>query len=142
MKYERILVGLDGSPQSERAFEVGCQLAKALSAKLFLVWIVNRDRGMDSYFGVSEDFYRDQYQQVTQKIQPFIKKAADLGIDVDGQALVGNTKVILSKSFPTENKIDLIILGQTGRNVIGKLSIGSHSSYVLQNADVDVLIVK
>lgn len=97
---------------------------------------------MDSYFGVSEDFYRDQYQQVTQKIQPFIKKAADLGIDVDGQALVGNTKVILSKSFPTENKIDLIILGQTGRNVIGKLSIGSHSSYVLQNADVDVLIVK
>ncbi|GAF38106.1 universal stress protein [Lentilactobacillus farraginis] len=142
MKYERILVGLDGSPQSERAFEVGCQLAKALSAKLFLVWIVNRDRGMDSYFGVSEDFYRDQYQQVTQKIQPFIKKAADLGIDVDGQALVGNTKVILSKSFPTENKIGLIILGQTGRNVIGKLSIGSHSSYVLQNADVDVLIVK
>ncbi|MFT8908766.1 MAG: universal stress protein [Lentilactobacillus diolivorans] len=142
MKYKRILIGVDGSPQADRAFDVGCSLAKVLAAKLYIVWVVNRDRGMDSSFGVNEDFYRDQYAQVKDKLAPYTKKAADQGIDAETQALVGNVKVLLSKSFPAENKIDLIILGQTGRNVIGKLSIGSHSTYVLQNSDVDVLIVK
>ena len=57
MAYKNILVGIDGSKRAERAFETAVDLAKVFSAKLYLVWVVNRDRGMDSSFGVNEDFW-------------------------------------------------------------------------------------
>ena len=59
MAYKNILVGIDGSKRADRAFETAVDLAKVFSAKLYLVWVVNRDRGMDSSFGVNEDFYQD-----------------------------------------------------------------------------------
>lgn len=59
MVYQNILVGIDGSKRADKAFETAIELAKAFRAKLYLVWVVNRDRGMDSSFGVNEDFYQD-----------------------------------------------------------------------------------
>ncbi len=53
----------------------GCDLSKSLSATLYIIWIVNRDRGMDSSFGVNEDFYRDLYNQITQRIKPYVDQA-------------------------------------------------------------------
>lgn len=46
MAYKNILVGIDGSKRAERAFETAVDLAKVFSAKLYLVWVVNRDRGI------------------------------------------------------------------------------------------------
>ncbi|WP_279383400.1 universal stress protein [Secundilactobacillus collinoides] len=84
--YSRILIGLDGSDQADRAFNIACVLAQVLSASLYVVWIVNRDRGMDSSFGVNEDFYRDRSVQISAKLNPYVKKAADQHIDVTGKA--------------------------------------------------------
>ena len=56
MVYQNILVGIDGSKRADKAFETAIELAKAVRAKLYLVWVVNRDRGMDASFGVNEDF--------------------------------------------------------------------------------------
>ncbi|MDN6899914.1 universal stress protein [Oenococcus sicerae] len=142
MAYKKILVGIDGSAQSDKAFETASALATALSASLSLIWVVNRDRGMDSSFGVSEDFYQDQYHQVKDKLAPYIEKAKKLNIDVTGEALIGNVKLILARDYPAEHGIDLIVLGNTGLNAIEKLVIGSHTSYVIRNSAVDVLIVK
>lgn len=75
MTYKRILVGLDGSEQADRAFKVACDLSKSLSATLYIIWIVNRDRSMDSSFGVNEDFYRDLYNQIIQRIKPYVDQA-------------------------------------------------------------------
>lgn len=142
MVYQRILVGLDGSKPADRAFQVGCSLAQSLSAKLYVIWIVNRDQGMDSSFGVNEDFYQDLYRQVTQKIKPYLEQAQEQKIKVVGKALVGNVKTVLAKEFPQEHQIDLIILGNTGINAVEKMLQGSHSSYAIRHATCDVLIVK
>ncbi|NMV53752.1 universal stress protein [Lactobacillus reuteri] len=142
MTYKRILVGLDGSEQADRAFKVGCDLSKSLSATLYIIWIVNRDRGIDSSFGVNEDFYRDLYNQITQRIKPYVDQAQAQKLNVVSKVLVGNIKVILAKEFPQENQIDLIILGNTGINVVEKMIQGSHSGYVVRHSSCDVLIVK
>ncbi|TFZ22329.1 universal stress protein [Lactiplantibacillus plantarum] len=142
MAYQRILVGLDGSKPADRAFRVGCSLAQSLSARLYVLWIVNRDRGMDSSFGVNEDFYQDLYRQVTQKIKPYLEQAQEQKVEVVGKVLIGNVKTILAKEFPQEQQIDLIILGNTGINAVEKMVQGSHSDYVIRHASCDVLVVK
>lgn len=63
-------------------------------------------------------------------------------INVISKVLIGNIKVILAKEFPQENKIDLIILGNTGINAVEKMIQGSHSGYVIRHSSCDVLIVK
>ncbi|HAT53762.1 universal stress protein [Loigolactobacillus bifermentans] len=140
--YSRILIGLDGSDQSDRAFKIACSLAQVLSASLYIVWIVNRDRGMDSSFGVNEDFYRDRLVQVSAKLNPYVREAVNQHINVTGKVLIGNIKTLLAKDVPDKYKIDLIVLGNTGSNMVGKMLQGSHSGYVIQHSDCDVLIIK
>ena len=142
MAYKRILVGLDGSKQADRAYDTACDLAKTFSSKLYLLWVINRDRGMDLSFRVSDDFYQDQAQKANQEIKPYVEKAKELGVDVTGTVVIGNTKTVLATSFPQGNDIDLIVLGDTGLNALEKVVVGSHTSYVLRNAECAVLVVK
>lgn len=142
MAYKRILVGLDGSKQADLAFAAATDLARVFSAKLYLLWVVNRDRGMDLSFRVSDDFYQDQARKAEEDIKKYVNKAEESGTDVTGTVIIGNTKTILATSFPQENDIDLIVLGDTGLNALEKVVVGSHTSYVLRNSNCAVLVVK
>jgi nucleotide-binding universal stress UspA family protein len=140
--YQNILIGIDGSKKAENAFKTGCDLAKALGAKVSIVWIVNRDRGMDVSFGVGEEFYLDLADQAKEKIQPYLAEAKQKGLDVKSDVIIGSTKTILAETYPKEHNIDLIIIGQTGMNNIEKLVVGSHTSFVVRNSACDVLVIK
>lgn len=142
MIYKRILVGIDGSKRADKAFQVGCELAKALSSQLFLISIVNRDRGMDSSWGVNEDFYQDQAQQTRAKFEPYIERAKKAGIDVSGKVEIGSIRTILAYDYPKDHNIDLIVLGSTGANAVRKMLQGSHTDYVVRHSTADVLVVK
>lgn len=142
MIYKRILVGLDGSKRADKAFDVACALAKALSAKLFIVWIVNRDQGMDSAFGVNNDFYQDFAKRLKQRIAPYVDQAEKAGFQVTGDVLIGSIKTILAKEYPDQHGIDLIVLGNTGINAVEKMLQGSHTDYVVRHSSADVLVVK
>jgi nucleotide-binding universal stress UspA family protein len=140
--YQNILIGIDGSKQAKRAFEVGCDLAKALGAKVDLLWIINRDHSMDVSFGVGIEFYQDLADQAKEKIKPYQQAAQQKGIKVDAEVTIGNVKELLSETYPQDHKTDLIVIGQTGMNSIEKLVVGSHTSYVVRNSACDVLVVK
>lgn len=142
MIYKRILVGLDGSKRADKAFDVACTLAKTLSAKLFIVWIVNRDQGMDSAFGVNNDFYQDFAKRLKQRIAPYVDQAEKAGLQVTGDVLIGSIKTILAKEYPDQHGIDLIVLGNTGINAVEKMLQGSHTDYVVRHSSADVLVVK
>lgn len=142
MIYKRILVGLDGSKRADNAFDVACALAKTLSAKLFIVWIVNHDQGMDSAFGVNNDFYQDLAEQLKQKISPYVDRATKDGIQASGDVLIGSIKTILAREYPDQHDIDLIVLGNTGINAVEKMLQGSHTDYVVRHSSADVLVVK
>lgn len=140
--YQNILIGIDGSKKAEKAFKIGCDLAKALGAKVSIVWIVNRDRGMDVSFGIGEDFYLDLADQATEKIKPYLDQAKQKGIAAKSDVIIGSVKTILAETYPKEHNIDLIVIGQTGMNNIEKLVVGSHTSFVVRNSACDVLVIK
>ncbi len=124
MAYKNILVGIDGSKRAERAFETAVDLAKVFSAKLYLVWVVNRDRGMDSSFGVNEDFYQDFAKRTKKQLQIYLKKAQDKGADASATVIIGSIKTVLAYDFPDQHDIDLIVLGSTGINAVEKMLQG------------------
>ena len=72
------------------------------------------------------DFIRPQfpYQGICQK---FREKIADFGF---------------IERYPKENDIDLIIIGATGLNVVGRLLVGSTAAYTIREAPCDVTVVK
>lgn len=142
MVYKNILVGLDGSKQAAKAFDVAVDLAKTFGAKLYLVAVVNRDRGMDSSFGVNEDFYQDFSKRTKERLQPYLEKAQAAGADASAEVVIGSIKTVLAYDFPEQHNIDLIVLGSTGINAVEKMLQGSHTDYVVRHAKVAVLVVK
>ena len=142
MAYKNILVAIDGSKRADQAFVTAVDLAKVCSAKLYQVWVVNRDRGMDSSFGVNEDFYQDFTKRTKQRLQPYLKKAQDKGADASAEVVIGSIKTILAYDFPERHDIDLIVLSSTGINAVEKMLQGSHTDYVVRHAKADALVVK
>ncbi|MFT8394970.1 universal stress protein [Propionibacterium sp.] len=140
--YQRILVGVDGSEQAERAFHVACDMAKVLSASVRVVQIIDRDRLVRSPYGGGEEFYEHQIERAKRNIDSFLKEGQELGVDIQGETISGSASLLLGRELPKEHSIDLIVLGSTGLSAVERLLLGSRSSYVLRNAPCDVLIVR
>ena len=56
--------------------------------------------------------------------------------------MVGNAKVALTETYPVDHQIDLILVGATGLNTIGRMIVGSTTAYIVRQAPCDVIVVK
>lgn len=147
MSYQKILVGIDGSKQSDMAFEKAVDIAKTNDAKLYLLSIINGERypttGPGGYGFVSHSIYDSAVETMQKKLADYKKKAAAAGVqEINTSVEIGNAKVELAEHYPQENDIDLIIIGATGLNVVGRLLVGSTAAYIIREAPCDVTVVK
>ncbi len=147
MSYQKILVGIDGSKQSDMAFEKAVDIAKTNDAKLYLLSIINGERypttGPGGYGFVSHSIYDSAVETMQKKLAVYKKKAAAAGVkEIETTVEIGNAKVELAEHYPQKNGIDLIIIGATGLNVVGRLLVGSTAAYTIREAPCDVTVVK
>lgn len=146
MGYQKILVGIDGSIQSDMAFQKALEVAKTNHAKLYLLSVVNGEKyptGTGGYSFISHDIYDQAVGTMEKKLTDYKQKAVDAGIEnVETAVKVGNAKVELAERYPKANEIDLIVIGVTGLNVVGRLIVGSTAAYTIREAPCDVTVVK
>lgn len=147
MSYRKILVGIDGSKQSDMAFQKALEVAKLNNAKLYLLSVINGERypttGPSGYGFVSHSIYDSAVETMQQRLADYQKQAHDFGVtDVETTVEIGNAKVELAERFPKEKQIDLIVIGATGLNVVGRLIVGSTATYTIREAPCDVTVVK
>ncbi|MGX7013543.1 universal stress protein [Vagococcus silagei] len=139
MIYKRILVGIDGSEESEKAFLEAVDVAKENEATLYLAWInteTNRNPNQDQFSSKEQLIY-------DRKVLKKELEAKEQGVEkVVPIVLSGDPKKYLSQSIPNEHKIDLIVLGATSKGLLTKLLIGSTAKYVVEHAQCSVLIAK
>ena len=110
--FKKILIGLDGSKQSEKAFAIAIPLAKAVKAKLHIATVITARRSRITIPLIAEE-------------QPMLKKA----VAVASRAKLKAKSIILF-GMPAEQlvryakkeKIDLIILGRFGKGFKAGLS--------------------
>lgn len=147
MSYQKILVGIDGSKQSDMAFDKAVEIAKQNKAQLFLLSVINGERlpsaGPNGYGFVDRNIYKPAVETMKDKLAKYQQKAQAAGIEkVSTEVEVGNAKIELAESYPAKNKIDLIVIGATGLNVVGRLIVGSTAAYTIREAPCDVTVVK
>lgn len=147
MSYQKILVGIDGSKQSAMAFDKAVEVAKQNNAKLYLLSVINGERypstGASGYGFIDHSIYESAVETMNKRLSEYKQKAEKAGIkDVSVDVEIGNAKLELAEHYPAENDIDLIVIGATGLNVVGRLIVGSTAAYTIREAPCDVTVVK
>ncbi|MGC6767851.1 universal stress protein [Enterococcus sp. LJL51] len=142
-KYQNILVAVDGSPQAEKAFDKALEIAKRNQAKLHIVYIIEE---ISNYFGELTVSVTNAMEDLRVKEEEKMQQRADLAYaggldDVATYVLYGYPKTLLAGFSESEETIDLVIIGKTGLNAIQRVLVGSTTSYVVNHAACDVLVV-
>ena len=133
--FDTILVPTDGSPGSERAFEVAATLASTHDATVHVLSVV------DDHGPTDDDWDYDGDSPAA----AFIESQAD-HVDTDGLSLtpVVREGVVHDEvlDYADETDIDLIVMGTHGRTGVRRFLLGSVTEKVVRLADVPVLSVK
>lgn len=141
-QYKHILVAIDGSYESELAFQKAVAVAKRNDGELFLIHIVDTR----AFQNVSS-FDSAMVEQVTatakETMDGYIAQANKAGLQKVSYSIeYGAPKTIIARDVPKQKGIDLIMIGATGLNAVERLLIGSVTEYVTRNAACDVLVVR
>lgn len=140
--YEKILIAIDGSYESELAFEKGVNIALRNNAELLLTHVIDT-RALQSVVTFDTYVYEKLEQEAKEVLDDYEKQARDKGLTKIKQVIeFGNPKTLLARDIPDKEKADLIMVGATGLNTFERLLIGSSSEYIMRHAKVDLLVVR
>ena len=140
--YERIMIAVDGSYESELAFEKGVNVALRNKAELILTHVIDT-RALQSIATFDTYIYEQLEEEAKGVLEGFEKKAHARGVEKVKQVIeFGNPKTLLARDIPDKEKVDLIMVGATGLNTFERLLIGSSSEYIMRHAKVDLLVVR
>lgn len=144
MMMENILVPVDGSDYSVKAFNAALEMAKKYGSKVSVLaclekenisaWCINKTAHMQ-IIKDAEKFARD-----------FISRLEKMAKDAN---VLLSVHVVETKSIPKEiinfadsNKTDLIVMGSHGRTGFNQFVLGSVTNAVCHSAKCPVLIIK
>lgn len=153
--YYRILVALDDSPLSQKAFERSLLLAQKFNAELQLLNVISAAeaeyRNTVSLAGsgyytpnTSDETAQQEWQlKVESKLdylQSLAEKASQAGVSAEFVQEIGKPERQICKSAE-EWEADLIIIGSHGRKGLNELLRGSVSNYVSHHVPCDIMLV-
>lgn len=134
---KRILIGIDGSSNSNRAAALAAQMAQKFEAKATLLFVVSPSdhdmlAGKSTYIDEEKGFG----EQRMEKAKAALK---DAGISFDTDIEFGNAaeKILMV----SERGYDLVVVGTRGLSAIRGFLMGSVSSQVSQHAKIPVVVV-
>ena len=153
-KLERILVAVDGSPQSNLALTTASDLACALGINLELIHVIPDIPAMYSYtayeYAPMIDFvqYQHDLEAESQAIiaaalalldahTPKVAEVRTARVPANGTRL-GDAIVTTAK----EHRADLIVIGTHGRSGVDLLLLGSVAERVSHRSDIPVLMIR
>ncbi|ANU27003.1 universal stress protein [Planococcus versutus] len=142
LKYSTILVAVDGSKESELAFNKGVSAATRNNASLYLVHIIdNRSFGsIDAYDRTIADRTKKTSEEL---LDGFKEQALAAGVEkVEVIVEYGVPKIVIPKELAPKLNVDVIICGATGLNAAERFVMGSVSERIVRTAKCDVLVVR
>ena len=134
---KKILVAVDGSPQSMRAIKLASRMARDMDAGITLIH-VQELHGLPTLIAEAED------EAASERGQMVLGAAAKV-VRLDGLT----PKAILRKGHAADqilryivaNKPDVVVMGRRGLSRVKSILMGSTSQAIAQHAKCAVLIV-
>jgi len=137
--FRKILVGFDGSTQSQKAADLAIGLARATDASV-LVFAVARPPEpatsveLEAVIDEARQHYEDGFKSI-------VEKARQDGVELTTEVAVGHPAEQIIHKAETA-KADLVILGRRGTSMFEKWILGSISERVLRYAHCPVMVVR
>lgn len=142
MEVRKILVPIDGSDASERAFSYALSLAKKTDAKIIMTYIIDADILIYPVYRVSlADVDSETIRKKGEDTLNLLTHDLPEGIEVEKIVKVGVPGRAIVRIAEDEGA-DLIIMGNSGKGSISSFVMGSVSHYTVQHSKCPVLIVK
>jgi len=140
---KRILIATDGSKASENVADFGIEIAKSSGAKIYAVYVIDVTF-LDSVL-MDETSVKNVYAKFeiigSEAISLIEENAKAAGIEATPILLKGNpAEKILD--FAENHKVDMIVIGSTGKSGTERFMLGSVSEKVVRHAKVPVLVVR
>lgn len=154
---KKVLVAVDESVASRRAFESATELAKALRAKLVIVRALDVfDPASPQHPTIAVDNYSMQLDQMVQEnyqrqwtefvehsealIKQRQQEAENLGIETTYMMPYGRPGPAICR-MAKEAEADLIVVGSRGRDGLTEMILGSVTNYIMHHAPCSVTVV-
>lgn len=155
--FQTIMVAVDSTKISQKAFEKAVGIAKALDAKLLITHVLNAQdpdspQPIHSYstpetIVIDEAIYQQYQQDWNAYVEHYeallkqkLEEAQAKGITVESMQPHGHTGRVLCERARTL-EVELLIVGSHQRRGISELMMGSTSNYVMHHAPCSVLVV-
>ena len=136
----RVLVATDTSETSAGAELAGIELASRVGASLVLVSVIDtsRLRLPGGFFHTRVDQVRAQRESA---LAASVTRARELGIAAQFIIWEGDPGASVIDAAEAEGA-DLIVIGSHGRGPVGRLLLGSVSSYVVDHGRMPVMVIR
>jgi nucleotide-binding universal stress UspA family protein len=136
----RVLVATDTSGASAGAERAGVELASRVGASLIFVSVIDpsRLRLQGGLFHTRVDQIRSQREMAIARI---VASARQVGVAAHYLIWEGDPGALVIEAADTEDA-DVIVVGSHGRGPIGRLLLGSVSSYVVDHARRRVVVIR
>ena len=137
----KILVPIDGSPNSTRGLEKAIELARKTESSITLLHVAS----LPPIHVIGHPLDKVK-KSLAKKAHKFIKDAEDRCINENIQS---TTKLIYGsdppydiEQFARKYKHDMIVIGAKGKSTLKRLFLGSVSSYLVQTVKIPVTVIK
>lgn len=142
LAYKNILVAIDGSKESEKAFKKALAIAKLNDAKLLITHII--DVRTVSPVKIYDSTVEERAETFANELLASHKKEAENAGLSNVELIIehGSPKIKIAKEIAPKHDVDLIVCGATGLNAMERLFIGSVSEHITRYAKCNVLIVR
>jgi nucleotide-binding universal stress UspA family protein len=133
------LVGYDGSPTSQRAFQVAIALARCSRGRVRVVSVLQvTEGGADACTLMMADSGAQRAQELLDELLAMEPDARDM---VDIEVAHGSPGDVLLSQVQ-QHGIDHVVIGHTERGALARWLLGSVSGDVLARAHVPVTVVR
>ncbi|WP_254529964.1 universal stress protein [Natrinema gelatinilyticum] len=132
-----MLVPTDGSDVAGQALEKALAFADRLDANVHVLSVVDTT-GNPLKFGVAEV---DELNRAGQcLVDEIVDAHDDRDVEIYGAIRRGRPADMIL-NYATENEIDLILIGRTGRGRVADVLLGSTADRVVRQASIPVIVV-
>ncbi|MCY7336349.1 MAG: universal stress protein [Chamaesiphon sp.] len=153
--FERILIALGNSAESQVVLGSGLTLAEKLGAKVLLLHVMSPLTStsfsplVGGMFPIVNDVAIEQYtkewqeseRQGLEQLQADAKQAKERGIEVEISQNLGDSGRMICEVAKSWSA-DAILMGRNQKSMLSEIWLGSTSNYVLHHAPCSTLVIQ
>ena len=145
---KKIIVAIDGSPQSDKAAEEAVRLASIsgvkIKSKLYAVMVLPnmKTQSFTDFFPDKPATEMPGWQEKRDRLFYVVEKvAAEAGVDLESMVMYGDPAEELMM-LAEEKNCDVIVVGSSGKGRMKRTLLGSVSTKISLHAHCSVYIVR